>query len=402
MNQNNRRELCLLSIGKLNNWIQLNGYAGWDPYDVKGMVWYTKAHYSNSKIIQLFRRFIDLTTMVFPALSRNILKIEKQVNPKAMGLLLSSYANLYEIKGEDKYLTYSFEIAKWLEQNANTDYKGVSWGYPFNWNSIIYIPKDTPSAIASVTVGDGFFKLYKITGEKKYLRICNDICVFLLKELNLYKESDDSICFSYTPIDNFQVNNINLLVAQFLVKIGLELDIREYIEYGEKAAKFSINQQNQDGSIFYWSKSQDNNNPKHLDLYHSGFEIRALFGLYKLTGKEIYEKAYSRYLEFFINNYFDSESIKIQPNKKNPIDIHACAEAIYCLSTVANENPQVNKKLDDVLIYTIENFQTKSGWFIYRKYSDRFEVKFPYLRWGQAWMMKALSEYLKLTSKTMT
>lgn len=399
MNKNNTKEICLSSIWKLNNWIQLNGYTGWDPYDVKGMLWYTRLYYSNYKIIRLFTKIVDLATMVFPNLSRKILKIKKQVNPKAMGLLLSSYVNLYEIEGDDKYLTYSFEIAKWLEQNANRNYKGISWGYPFNWNSVIYIPKDTPSAIASVTVGDGFFELYKITGEEKYLRICNDICIFLLKELNIYRDSNDLICFSYTPIDNFQVHNINLLVAQFLVKVGLELKLYEYIKFGEMAAQFSINQQNKDGSIFYWSKSQDSNNSKHLDIYHSGFEIRALFGLYELTGKEIYKKAYSSYLEFFINNYFDSESIKIKPNKKNPIDIHACAEAIYCLSIVSNKNMQVDKKLNDILMYTIEKFQTKSGWFIYRKYSDKFEIKFPYLRWGQAWMMKALSEYLKLTSK---
>lgn len=391
--------LAKYSIDKLYNWIETNGYSGWDPYDIRGTKLYTKYFYSKKTSSKIIRRSIDLLAEAFPFFMRKIMNIEPQTNAKAMGLLLNAYVNLYNVTQNDEYLNKAVYIARWLKVNHNTNYKGYSWGYPFNWNSIIYIPKDTPSAIASVTVGEGYYQLFKTNNNDEYLDICNKICTFLTKELYIHQEKEDEICFSYTPIDKYQVHNINLLVAEYLIKVGTLLGCDEYINLGKKAANFSVSQQNENGSIFYWSKQQNINNPNHLDLYHSGFEIRALYGIYKATGLEKYKVSYEKYLEFFLNNFFNENKLKIQPHKTYPIDIHACAEAINCLSTIYRDNKEVEKYLNFSLLFTINNMQTNEGWFIYKLYQYGKKVRIPYLRWGQAWMMKALSEYLLIENR---
>jgi len=45
--------------------------------------------------------------------------------------------------------------------------------------------------------------------------------------------------------------------------------------------------------------------------------------------------------------------------------------------------------------------QTKEGWFIYMILNIkgvRRKVKIPYIRWGQAWMMRALASLLSTLS----
>jgi len=39
--------------------------------------------------------------------------------------------------------------------------------------------------------------------------------------------------------------------------------------------------------------------------------------------------------------------------------------------------------------------QDKEGYFYYRIYKNNYVNKMPYIRWGQAWMLRALS-YLQL------
>jgi len=43
--------------------------------------------------------------------------------------------------------------------------------------------------------------------------------------------------------------------------------------------------------------------------------------------------------------------------------------------------------------WTIENMQSNDGYFYYRRYKY-FNNKIPYMRWGQAWMLLALSNLI--------
>jgi hypothetical protein len=74
------------------------------------------------------------------------------------------------------------------------------------------------------------------------------------------------------------------------------------------------------------------------------------------------------------------------------VDIHSPAQLIITASKLGKfiENKDL---IDKVLNWTIENMQAKKGYFFYqkKKYSTS---RIPYMRWAQAWMFYAMSEYL--------
>jgi len=382
------------SLTNLINWIERNGWSGYDPYDIQ-----PPSLFFQKKLSPLKRPIIKIFTGISkfsPIFFRNIFGIKKKINSNAMGLFAEGYLNLFLALKKEKYLDKAEECFNWVEHNYSKGYSGYCWGYPFDWASKIFIPKNTPSAVVSAICGKSFWEYYQYTRDEKYLKICKSICNFFLKNLNIDKFSEDKICFSYTPLDHFHVHNANLFVAEFLIKIGKEIKNQEFIDCGLKALNYALSEQNENGSICYWGKDQEKR--CYIDHYHSGFAIRSLYSIWKLTGDEKIHKAVSRYYNFYLNNFFKSKTIpKITPTSIYPIDIHACAEAILCNGLLQGNFPKGKEYLENSIKWVIENMQTKEGWFIYRIENIegiKWGVKIPYIRWGQAWMLNALSYVL--------
>jgi rhamnogalacturonyl hydrolase YesR len=217
------------------------------------------------------------------------------------------------------------------------------------------------------------------------------------------------LCFSYTPVDKEHVHNANLFVAEFLFRIGKEIDNKEYIIYGIKALNYTLNEQNCDGSFYYFGlkdKEQYNLSDivlKRIDHYHTGFVLRSLYSIYTMTkNKDIFERLKNCY-NHYCNNLFENKTIpKFTPESKYPINIHSCAEAITCTSVLQEIFPNALEYAQNVFLWTKNNMQTKDGWFIYMIIDIKgikWKVKFPYIRWGQAWMLRALSQYYFLFHK---
>ncbi|MFX0132867.1 MAG: hypothetical protein ACFFDN_04405 [Candidatus Hodarchaeota archaeon] len=390
------------SIKKLDVWIEKNGWAGYDPYDIKEIPIVLRISEIGNKtfLSAIVREMIFELFYSFPLSSRKLLDIKKKINPKAMGLLAKAYLNLYQITKNQKYVNQSLEVIDWLEENYSLGYSGKCWGYPFHWQSKKFIPRGTPSGVVTSIIGDSFWTLYKITKDKQYLEICKSICQFFIKDLNIDKINDDHICFSYTPITNDHIHNANLFVAEFLMRIGAEIHNKEYIDFAVKSMNYSLSHQNSDGSFYYYGPLDPI--PKWIDHYHTGFVLRSLYSIFNITSdKKLYmkiEKCYNHY----IANLFERNTIpKFQPNRIYPIDIHSCSEAILCLSELSQDFLEGLVVAENVANWTIDNLQDEEGYFYDAKRRSRFikkvfTSKIPYMRWGQAWMLLALSTFLKL------
>ncbi len=395
-------ELVRHSIESLDQWLTKNGWAGYDPYDLKGLRLFTKNDPS------LFEKVVRKGVLQFepfaPYLLRRLFCVKKEINPKAMGLFADSYLTLYRVTGKHSYLSKAEEALRWLDQNYSKGYSGKCWGYPFDWQSRIFIPRGTPSSVVSSVVGNAYWQFYKLTGEKDYLQTCESICSFFVNDLHIDRVGGQRVCFSYTPLDNFHVHNANLFVAEFLIRIGSETKNKHFIDLGLEALNYTLAEQNEDGSICYWGKDQDDK--CHLDHYHSGFEIRNLYSIWKLTGEERVYRAVERYYRFYLTNFFKDKAIpKITPKSTYPINIHACAEALLCNATLASDFPEGQEYLANATRWVIENMQDGRGYFHYmiKKIKNiKWKVKIPYIRWGQAWMLSGLSKfYAKLAKGVM-
>jgi rhamnogalacturonyl hydrolase YesR len=378
------------ALEALEGWLDRNGVTGYDPYDVKGLEFVTRPR----TLAQHARRFMVLgAEALAPLTVRRALRVEPTRNAKGLGLLAEAYRLRYEVTGGQEYLRRAIDLANWLLEHPSVGYSGLAWGYPFDWQSRVFIPSDTPSAVVSSTVGHALWGLYETTDEERYLDACRSICEFFLEDLHIDVVGDEATCFSYTPVDRFHVHNANLFVSEFLIRVGRRMQEERLTESGAQALRYTLSEQNPDGSLCYWGSDQDDR--CRVDHYHSGFEIRSLHRIWRLTQDEEVEGALRRYVDFYCAHLFDDQlRPKWTPTRRYPVNIHSCAEAILCHATLAADFERSRAYLNRTLEWTLRSMRNADGSFVYmrrRLGPLRWTSRIPYLRWGQAWMFLALA-----------
>ncbi len=378
------------SLERLIRWLDANGWDGYDPYDVFDHI-IQRAKSGNppgqQEVNDLLKR-----AQGDPMGVRRELNIAPQRNAKGLGLMTAARVRLYKVTGDRRHLDEARRMADWLLENPSSGYHGLCWGYPFDWQSVIFIPRGTPSAVVSTAVGDGIWELYTITRDSRYLDACEGICRFITEDLRRDDLGQQGLCFSYTPIDDYHVHNANLFCAEFLARIGRETDNQEYRQLARRAAAYALSEQNADGSIFYWGRVQNHYAPDKLDHYHTGFEIRCLWRISQHLKDQEIHAACQRYLHFYLGHFLMEDGTpKITPVNPYPVDIHGAAEAVLMLSTLSTEQPELLQLAERSLRWTISNMQTSEGWFAYR-WTPQARADAPFLRWGQAWMLRAIVE----------
>jgi len=384
------------SLKLLVEYVENQNYSGYDPYDALNS---SELNHINSK---LFRVMFTQFFVYSPINLRLFFHIDKGINPKALGLLLSAYSNLYKTRRiERKFFDeVSSKLVTLLLENASNGFSGSCWGFNFNWNDVKRNAKKyTPTLVISSFVGNGFLDVYDITHNKKYMEIAESITHFILKDLHI-REFQNGICFSYSPIDDHVVHNANCLGAAFLSRVYQLNSDKNLLEYSRKAFEYSLSQQNKDGSWLFQLDAETGKIRNQID-FHQGFIIDSLCASInnKTLVDEKYLKGLKKAVVFYKNNQFfeDGRSLWRLP-QKYPIDIHHQAQGIITFSKLYSlfqdvEYLNFSKKIVE---WTIENMQDKNGYFHYQKWPF-FTNKISYMRWGQAWMMLALSEYLTYT-----
>jgi len=389
------------NLKELSTWIERNGIAGYDPYDIKAhpRIINLIARSQQSLFYTVIRELTFEFFYSFPVLSRKIFRIKPTFNAKAIGLLADAYLDLFTFTKDKTYLSKADHYLNWLLHHPGKAESGLGWGYPFDWQSAELIPANTPNGIVTTAVGEAFWKRYSMRKDPADLVILINIGRFLA-DLPKDKTADDKLCFSYTPLFQNHVHNLNLFIAEFLLKVGIETGNEDWIDLARKAVNYTIGNQNPDGSFEYNGPPEQPAN--YIDHYHTGFVLRMLFSIRKLTEREDIDVALQKGYRFYIENFFEGPVPKLKPDQKYKIDIHSCAEAVICLCTLQEIFPGSCDKAREVLNWTINNLQDPSGYFYYGILKSRLlgftrKSKIPYFRWGQAWMMKALATYLKTT-----
>ena len=107
------------SIKKLDNWITINGWAGYDPYDIQCAYFLHKLT-DKSKFAKRSHSYIfSVANKYFPLETRKLLNITPQINAKGMGLFTEAYSILYGLTKNIDYLKKAKIAAYWLLNNSN-------------------------------------------------------------------------------------------------------------------------------------------------------------------------------------------------------------------------------------------------------------------------------------------
>ena len=381
-------ELVENSIKKLESYCSSEDYKGWDPYDgLNSRLFRAIPFLKNNRLaqlawIQFFKRC--------PLNLRKLVLIEKDYNPKGLALFLAGYCNLYKKEQNQRYLQKINYLVKKIISLKTEGYSGACWGYNFDWKSrAFYQPKYFPTIVPSVYIGYSLLDTYEITGDKDILKLALSIADFILNDLNKTYDNEGNYVFSYSPSDKTQVFNASLLGSRLLSRLFHYSKNENLVQAAKKSVEFCCKNQKNDGSWTYSTL------PFHqwIDNFHTGYNIECIHEYQKYSNDKSYTSHLEKGLKYYLDTFFTDEGkSKYYNNSLYPIDIHAPAQLIITLSRLGvlqNNIDLVNK----VLKWAIDNMQSPKGYFYYQV-KKRYKIRIPYMRWSQAWMFYALTEYL--------
>jgi len=368
---------------RLLAYVESKDYAGYDPYDalnseaIRRMSCQSK--WLRMAFTQLLRRCpVDL---------RFFMGVKKGHNPKAIGLFLGGYTNLYRMSPEKAYLDKIQYLLDLLDTLRSGGYSGSCWGYNFDWQSMTFFrPKGIPTVVNTAFIGHALLDCYEHTGLQKALDMAMSIKAFILNDLYRTKQGD-TFCFSYTPVDTGIVHNANMLGASILIRLFGYCGESVCRDDALTSLAYSMQCQHEDGSWYY----AETDIQKWIDSFHTGFNLQALRTILDAGFADQYRPGYEKGVTYYADNFFLADGTpKYYHNRVYPIDIHAPAEAITFFSGMG----QPYKKLtDNTLRWMLNNMLSPKGYFYFRK-TRYYTNRIPYMRWSQAWVFLALTQYL--------
>jgi len=376
------------SFFKLKAYCESESYKGYDPYDgLNSSLFQALPFISKNRIarliwIQLFKRS--------PINLRRITGIKKDYNPKALALFLTGYCNLYKLYSEEEYLEkINFFVLKILELR-NMDWSGACWGYNFDWQAKAFFqPQYTPTVVATTFIGSALLDAYEITKDEQLLEKARSACDFIMKDLNRTYDDSGNFAFSYSPLDKSIVYNASLLGSRLLARVYSFTHEEELRTAAKKSVSFCCENQKEDGSWSYGVQSFH----QWIDNFHTGYNLECIADYMKFSGDQEYEKYLVKGSEYYLKTFFTDKGIpKYYHDSVYPIDIHTTAQLVITMAKLTKFKEQ-QALIEKVLLWTVRNMQNKKGYFYYQ-INKYFLSKISYMRWAQAWMFYAMSEYL--------
>lgn len=372
------------SLAKLKKWVEQRDYAGWEPYDLL-----------NSPVLsaRAFSRFplnwlaIQTGKQIGNTALRRVLRVPASKNPKALALFISGYCDLAR-SGEDAQAQAQYLKAE-LRQLRSPNEQECCWGYDWPYVSLrgSRMPPFSPNAIATVACGQALLDMSQVFWDTQALEMAKSVGSFIVTRLNRSVDLPQQLCFSYTPSNHTHIHNSNALCCAFLARLGTLVNSDEYLAIARRGMEYLAARQRADGS---WPYGEDRWQ-KWIDSFHTGFNLSALLGYEIATGDRSFADVLKTGYDFYIKSFFRADGApKYYPHSIYPIDIHSCSQSLLVLSDLSGRDRDGQELAHKVLLWTEANMQSPDGFFYYQRH--RWWVnRVPYIRWGQAWMFRALA-----------
>ncbi len=373
-------------FNSLKNYCEQNNFKGWDPYDglnskVFQALQLNRVAFFRLAWIQLFKRN--------PINLRRLLIVQKEYNPKGLGLFLTGYCNLYKADPKEEYIEQINFLATKLIELRTPGFSGACWGYNFDWqNRAFFLKKGTPTVVATSFISYALMDAYEITKNQKYLDVALSSADFILKDLKR-TQKDKGFIFSYSPFDETRVYNASLLGSRLLARIYSYTNDKILLEAARDSVTACVNAQQGDGAWIYGEHEVQD----WVDSFHTAYNLECISEYQKYSGDDSFQDNIDQGLDYYLKNFFLEDGTPKYYNVKTyPIDIHAPAQMIVTLYRldVFKKN---QKLIDKVLNWTITHMQNKDYGYFYYQLKQGISSKIPYMRWAQAWMFYAFSFY---------
>jgi len=387
MNDKDDVEYVTASARKLLAYCQQNDWAGYDPYDALNSRLLGSLPLLDSRLPRLvFTQALKRS----PLNPRGLLLIPKMQNPKGIALFLSALLRsprLATDQGEDLAIL----LTRRLMMLRSPGIRQWCWGYSFPWQTrSMLVPRWTPNLICTQFAASALLDLFEQRRESQFLEMARSAAEYMLSEL-YWSEDEASAGFSYPlPSMRNQVHNANLLAAALLCRVYRLTGEERFLEPALKVARYSAHKQQSDGSWAYG----EGRSQQWVDNFHTGYNLCALQAICRDVGTVEFESNIRRGYEFYRTRFFRQDgAVRYFHNQTYPLDIHCVAQSIITLLAFRDIDPDKGRLAWSVFRWAMNNMWDDRGFFYYR--ALRFgTIRISYMRWSQAWMLRALSELI--------
>ncbi len=376
------------SINRLFNWLEENGYRGYDTFDGLNATFLRPLTFET----KLLRTVLQQGVRRFPLNTRPLLGIKKSRSTKGMGFLARGFLRLYQATGDPVWRDKAEFALQWLIANQSKGYSGACWGNHFDYQSRgFYLPKGVPTIVWTSLIGHAFLDGYEHLKKEEYLQTAVSACEHILHDIDSYPYGE-GVCISYVPGLDSKVHNANTLGASLLARTYFHTQNPGYRELAQKALQYTAQYQRQDGSWYYGEKA----NNHWIDNFHTGYVLDCFKHYYKSTRDERFQATLDKGYKYWKQTFFLPDGTpRYYSHKTLPIDIQCCSQAIDTLVFFSDYDPESVPLATKVALWTIEHMQHPTGYFYYRRYCRWLVNKTPTLHWGQATMLCALAGLYK-------
>jgi uncharacterized protein YyaL (SSP411 family) len=306
------------------------------------------------------------------------------------------FASLFQATGQEGHLEKAVHFLEELKKSRCLGYKEYCWGYPFDWvtrNGVI--AEHTPLITSTPYMYEAFLQVYDLDGRPEWKEILESIARHAGTDIKDYEFSKTASTCSYTPFDKGGVINASAYRAFLLTSASRVLSNEDYWKVAERNLNFVLENQNPDGSWFYAADGVRD----FVDHFHTCFVMKALAKIYALTGHKETLSALARGVDYYLKNLFAEDGLP-KPFSKAPRltvykrELYDCAECINLCLLLRNQFPELQPKLETVVVGILRDWVKPDGSFRAR------ELKFgwdnvPMHRWAQSQMFRSLACLLR-------
>ena len=374
---------------KLLAYCRENGWAGYDPYDALNSRLFKALPFLDSRLPR-----IALTQALkrSPVNVRSLALVPKTQNPKAIALILSALLKFPSsvVDGREDFISYMIDRLVALRS------LGVSywaWGYSFPWQGrTILVPAGAPNLVCTAFVAGALLDAHEQQHDRRCLTIAVGAAEYILKEL--YWTDGAEAGFSY-PIPGLrsETHNANLLAAALFCRVYRLTGEKKFLEPALQVTRQAVGKQRADGSWFYGeSRSQ-----RWIDNFHTGYNLQALQSIDRDLKTDEFDASMRRGFEFYRANFFREDAApKYFHDRVYPLDIHCVAQSIITLCEFNHLDSTNTELAYRVFQWAMRRMWDERGFFYYRVLR-LCTIRTSYMRWSQAWMLRALASLLDLS-----
>ena len=383
------------SIHRFTAWLEKNGGASFDPYDLWGTrygLFARRLYYTKNPLGFPLIAPVLLAEIVCPGVRR--LLVRKQRFATADAQLALAFLNLHALTGEVSFLERARGLGEDLLATSIPGYRGHCWGYPFDWqNNHGLWKRNTPFITATPYCFEAFLALHDATGEARHLEVARSIARFVQEDLRETPTSADAAAGSYSPDDKSEVLNASAYRAMVLFEAAERFGELRHRESAQRNLNFILQNQRADGA---WLYALDHPSERFIDHFHTCFVLKNLFKQNRRLNSPAVRAAIAKGYEFYRRELFDVTglpiSFAIRPRTQLVRrEIYDFAEAITLGALLKQEIPAAFAHAQELAGVLMREHQLRDGHFVTRVYRGGWRHTFPFVRWPQSQIFYALT-----------